>query len=360
MAQHRLIARSLAQPAARVAARSPRRAHLRAFFAMSAVGLFATAALAAPVRAQEAPGASQPKRVSLASVMTGEGGGVAATATSDFMQETATVRVTVHNSTPSPVEVEIPYGSLFAPEQESQQTVVTAGPNTVEAAVARTTGTPTLTAPPGDSSHELMAFCGEEFDRSPRAAVPVSYRGVAKEPLPKVMHNIFASDTDARTAQEAVWWVTDRPMLPITDTGVERLLDGVDTAGFAAAPTKVVPSESYTPQWAGGNGAVLGPRGVDGAAGSVPVGLITVVLACTIGLVLLVLFFVRRKPVMGHAVARSSSGPIGQVGQHGPFGSPTSGSARPPGWYADPWSRGLRFWDGANWTDARSSEPGGM
>lgn len=308
----------------------------------------------APVSAQEGP--SRPSgTVSLASVMTGEGGGVVATATSSFDDLGATVMVTVRNSTAADVSVEVPYGAMFVPAQESQQTVVTGGPRDPEAAaLARSAAEPTITAPPGESSHALVAFCGEELDHSPRHAVPVSYGGVAKDPLPKVLRNIASTQPHENAAQDAVWWVTDEPKVPISDSAVAELLDGVDTDGFAANPTKVVPSDSYTPKWAGGGSAVIAPPGLGrpGTAGfAAQLGLLLIVL--TGGAITLALLVGRKPKARLAAVAPSrAAGPWG-----GPIASPPGG--RPPldgvlpGWYADPWSNGQRYWDGRGWTDGR-------
>lgn len=274
--------------------------------------------------------------VSLGSVMSGEGGGVSATAASSFDDESATVMVRVKNTTGSPVSLEVPYGAMFGPAEESQQTVVTAGLEGAEAAaVARTGGSPTIEAPPGESSHPLLAFCGEKLDSSPRGPVPVAYRGVAKDPLPKVLRNIATQQASGTVAQDAVWWVTDKPTLPVSDAGVAALLEGVDTASFAASPTKVVPSESYKPEWDGGRRAAMIGPGALGSAGPNALLQLLVLLAAAAVASGLVLYLVKRKP----AVARVD-------------GSTASAFARPPGWYTDPWSSGQRYWDGGGWTDS--------
>src|SRR5689334_19938324 len=96
--------------------------------------LVLTAGLAPGASAQS--GGSSAKRVSLGSLMTGEGGDVVATANAvaSYTQRNFTVRVHVKNTTTEPVDVEIPYGTLFAPEDDAQQTVVTSGPVSSEAA----------------------------------------------------------------------------------------------------------------------------------------------------------------------------------------------------------------------------------
>lgn len=302
-------------------------------FAVSIVvmaGLFVT-----PARAQEAPGQT-PTTVSLGSVMSGEGGGVSATATSSFDDESATVMVRVKNTTGQPVSLEVPYGAMFGPDDEAQQTVVTAGLESSDAAlVARTGATPTIQAPPGESSHPLLAFCGEKLDSSPRAAVPVSYRGVARDPLPKVLRNIAAHDAGGKVAQDAVWWVTDKPTVPVNDAAVNDLLEGVDTASFAAAPTKVVAGDSYTPEWNGGKKAgLIGPARV-GSGGTGLVVQLLILLAACLAATVLVVWLVRRKPAVV------------------PSGASIGLSPRSAGWYADPWSPGQRYWDGQGWTEAR-------
>jgi hypothetical protein len=268
------------------------------------------------------------RKVSLGSLMTGEGGAVVATATAAPSQQTwnFTIAVTVRNSTSEPVDVEIPYGTLFAPADDAQQTVVTAGPVSAEAAsIARSGATPTVLAPPGESEHELVAYCGQKLNSSAAYAVPVSYKGVAKDPLPAVMRNIAEQQPDPIAAQEAVWWVTDDPTLPVGDPDVEALLEGVDTASFAASPSKVVAQESYTPKWAGGGSGVRSLL--------TPLVVILVLVLLATGFVLVV------------ARGRGRTAPALAA-------TPTGGTGPVPGWYRDPaGSPHLRYWDGRGWTD---------
>jgi hypothetical protein len=293
---------------------------------MATVGALLMVALDATLGATPA-GAQAPSApaeiVPLAVAMGGDGLDVVATATSRFVDDTAIVAVRVHNDRAVPVQIDVPYGAMFAPEVESQQTVVTAGP--IDASLASTT----FEAPPGASTHEFVAFCGERLDHSPAEAVPVSYRGVAAEPLPTVLGNIARQHPAPKAAQEAVWWVTDQPAVPVP-AAVAPLLEGVDTAAFSAAPQRVVPGPGYTPMWAGGAPATGGPPGSGGATSLAPVGLVAVLTAVAGGLTYLL---GRRRPTPHAAVVR----PV----------------PAPPGWYPDPSAPGGgRWWDGQRWVSS--------
>lgn len=263
--------------------------------------------------------------------MSGESRAVAATATSNASLDTMHVLLSVTNSSDAEVEVEIPSGTLLATAEESQQTIAVAGPR-AELVAEGGAGDDSVVVAPGQSTIELVAFCGQEYDLGPSDPTPLVYAGTALAPLPAVLDSIMeAPSYEHEVAQEAVWWVTDDPVVPVPKV-VAPLLDDVDTAAFAEAPVQVVPDAGYQPLWAGGPDTALGdlgdPTDGPGGAGSL---LGFWVLAVVIG-----------GAVIGGALWRSSrSGP-----------TPARAGAWGAGWYPDPSGRAqARWWDGNRWTD---------
>lgn len=204
-----------------------------------------------PAGAQDSPFEDGP--VSIGAAMSGEGGGVVASATTAFTYEDMIVVLDVSNPTGRPADVSIPPAVLLQPEDDTQQTVVTAEPVTDFERVSLDDGGTSyaVTVPPGESQIELRTFCGQEHDLGPFVDEPttLSYAGIAAAPLPTVIDNIVQAEAPSALAQEAVWWVTDRPVVPIKDPAVESLLRGVDTRAFAHDPVQVVPDDNYEPEW---------------------------------------------------------------------------------------------------------------
>jgi hypothetical protein len=289
--------------------------------------------------AQEAA-PSSPQPVDLATIMSGEGSDVLGNAVSGVSDDGSfAVKLTVHNATDQAVRVDVPFGTMFLPADESQQTVVTSGPRDATLAVSAKGDAPAFVAPPGDSTHELVAFCGQQFDHSPQFDVPVTYGGVAKAPLPTVLANIAAQEPPMETAQDAVWWVTNEPSLPIDDPGVAALLGGVDTVAFAAHPVKVV---------AGPEGTRAVPvTAILPAAGRF--GLVLTTLAAALVVVALAVVAHKGRKRAPAAVVGARSG---YTAYNGGAGGRVGGGP-PAGWYSDPWAPGWRYWDGRRWTAAR-------
>ncbi|HWJ97941.1 MAG TPA: DUF2510 domain-containing protein [Acidimicrobiales bacterium] len=264
--------------------------------------------------------------------------------------DTLDVVLTLENHTDAPVQLAVPRGALFATEDEGEQTAVTVGPIDEVAATVRPGVDPTITIEPGEHQIELAGFCAQHLDSGPAEVVPMTWAGVAEEPLTTVLTTIAATEPDPIAAQHAVWWVTDVPVLPVP-AEVEPLLDGVDTEAFAANPKRVVPDERYTPAWGrdqaldpddpfgdtpfsfddptGDDGAFSTSGGDDGSPG-MGLFLLGAVAACGVITILVARSASRKAP----ALVRSNDG------------------ATPPGWHPDPQqSQQLRYWDGSTWTN---------
>jgi hypothetical protein len=304
--------------------------------------------------AQEEPatpaGPTAPAQPSIRDALTGTSKDVTGSAAGGFGgDDTLDVTLTLENHTNTAIELAVPRGALFATENEGEQTAVTVGPVDEVAATVKTGVNPTITVEPGQHQFQLAGFCAQHLDSGPDAVVPMTWAGVAAEPLTTVLTNIAKSDPDTTAAQHAVWWVTDVPVLPVPSE-VEPLLDGVDTASFAANPTRVVPDERYTPAW--GRDQALDPADPfgdspfsiddptgDGGAFSADGGN-----SGRPGIGLLLLGALAVCGVVSVIVARSAS-------RKAPATVRADGST-PAGWHPDPQDpQQLRFWDGTSWTN---------
>ncbi len=299
----------------------------------------ALALVAAPVAAgaQEAPGAPAAP-AALGPVLDGDVEGLTAAASTDFDgAEAMQVTVEVTNTTGAAATVAVPFGTLLATDEAADQTVAVGGPagDPTLAAVAAAGGTPEVTAPPGQSSHTLVVYCTEADDGAPLEATPLRPVGPAEEPLPSVLRTVAAQDAPTALAQDAVWWVSDDASDPVP-ADLAPLLDGVDTAAFAAEPHRVVPDTGYTPRWA--RAGILDesfdggtPAGGDVVGGAGP------------GLGLLVWLLAGAAVVVAAVVLGTRSGR--------PRPAPAPVATRGAGWYPDPWGTGgHRWWDGRGWT----------
>ena len=267
--------------------------------------------------------------------------------------DTLDITLTLENHTAEPIVLAVPRGALFETEDESEQVAVAVGPVDEVAARVEPGVDPTITVAPGEHTFELAGFCAQHLDSGPDAVVPMTWAGVASDPLTTVLTNIAATEPDAQAAQHAIWWVTDVPVLPVPEE-VAPLLDGVDTEAFAANPKRVVNDERYTPAW--GRDQALDPEDPfgdspvafdepfgddafatdDGSGGGPGIGLFILgaVVACLAITVLVARSAGRQAP----AVVQASS-------------VPPSG-ATPAGWHPDPQHPDqLRYWDGAAWTN---------
>lgn len=201
------------------------------------------------VAAQEPAAATTPE---LGPVLEGEAPGLRATATTGTDgSRTMTVDVEIVNTSGATRQVAVPFGMLLATDDSADQTTAVGGPkdDSELASIARSGGTPTVVATPGTSSHTFVVYCSEADDTFPLEPTPMSYVGMAGDPLPRVLRNIAAQQPSNTVAQDAVWWVTDGATLPVPDH-VRPLLDGVDVEAFARAPRRVVPDTGYDPRWA--------------------------------------------------------------------------------------------------------------
>ncbi len=329
-----------------------RRPHLaRLLLATSVLGLaVATAPLA--VGAQEAAAAP-----TLAEVLRGEVDGVTAEATTTPIdQGDMGIVVEVTNGGDDPLAVAVPFGTLVVTDAEGDQTLAVTPPPTPDVIeVAADGGTPTVEFEPGTSTQQLPAYCTELGDGYPSDGVPVSPIDPAHPVLAETLRTATASKADHTTTQDAVWWLTDEPTVPVADH--LRGLLAVDTEAFAAAPHRVTPDTGYTPLWmqdeapTDGEGTLQGPSPYDdeeaaaivdesfqgpvspssGSDGN-GIGAGPVLWVVLVGVVVVTSVVIAtragRRPAVAPALARTA-----------------------PGWYPDPWGGGgHRYWDGQAWT----------
>lgn len=279
--------------------------------------------------------------VSLETVLDGSGE-VRGAARTDPTSAGLDVVLLVENPTATPVDLVIEPGTLLASEEAGEQTTVLSAPHDHPDYASAPSGDDyVVTLEPGETRVALAGYCAEELDTGSHGRL--HHVGMAADPLPQVMRNIAASEPDPWAAQEAVWWVTDDPVSPVHSTDVGTLLEGVDTASFAAAPHRVVPG-SYTPIWAGGEQRPLVPdTPFDTDPGSGDGAGLTWLVALGV-LAGMIALMVRLGSRRGASVA-----PVGSVQGWG--------RGWTAGWYPDPWNAGgLRWWDGEAWS-AYTTDP---
>lgn len=316
--------------------------------------VIATAALGLAVAtAPSAAGAQEATTPTLAEVLRGEVDGVTAEATTTPIDEDDMgIVVEVTNTGDEAIEVAVPFGTLVVTNDEGDQTLAVNPPPTPEAVeVAADGGTPTVAFDPGTSTRRLPAYCTELDDGYPYDGAPVSPIDPAHPALADTLRAAVAAEADPVTTQDAVWWLTDQPAVPVADP-VAGLL-AVDAEAFAAAPHRVTPDTGYIPLWmrdevpTNGDGsfgpaddeevaAILdesfdgpaSPTGSDGGAAGAGVALWAVLVGLVVVTSVVVAVRVGRRPAPAPLLA-------------------TTG----PGWYPDPWGGGgHRYWDGRAWT----------
>lgn len=329
-----------------------RRSHLaRLLLATSVLGL---AVAAAPLAAGAQEGSSAVP--TLSEVLAGQVDGLAAEATTVSSADgDMGIEVEFTNDGDDPVEVAIPFGTLVVTDTEGDQTLtVTPPPTDAVAEVAAAGGTPTIKLDPGTSTEDLPAYCTELGDGYPYEEVPVTPIDAAHPVLAETLRTAAAAGADHTTTQDAVWWLTDEPVVPVADhlTG----LLAVDTAAFAAEPHLVTPDTGYVPMWmrdeVGTDGGALempspydeqesagildesfegpsSPISDDGGGAGLGTGLWFVLVGVlVVAAVVVAMRAGRTQPAPDPVLARTAAG-----------------------WYPDPWNRGgHRYWDGQSWT----------
>lgn len=313
-----------------------RRIPHRAVLAVVAV----LAAVLAPAAVAGADETAAPP--TLGAVLDGEVTGVAATALSSFAGEdpdrpSMEVEITLTNPGDAPVQVAVPFGTLLATDDESDQTTSVVGPtdDPTLAQVAASGGTPEITAEPGTTTVMLTVFCSEMDDGAPYEPTPMHYAGMAAEPLPTVLRNIAAQQPDDWTGQSAVWWVTDDPTYP-PPADIAPLLEGVDAEAFAADPHRVIPDSAYAPAWS--RAAVVDEAFDGGTQSSAPP-----LSGSSAGTWLF--WMLAAGAVLGTIAIIAAARRGGRTPDAARVVVPPR-----PGWYPDPQGTGsYRYWDGTRW-----------
>lgn len=315
---------------------------------LPAVLVIGVAALgSAPAGAQEAPSAT------LTDLLSGSVDGLDAAATVSTL-DGGGLELVVDNSGDDPVEVAIPFGTLVATEVEGDQTLVVGPPDTAAIAeVAASGGTPTITVEPGSSTTELAVYCAELDDGFPYEPTEVHPLGESHEVLASALRQATAERSDYTTTQDAVWWLSDQPVVPVDDA-LAPLLADVDTAAFAADPFRVVPDTGYDPAWMRDEVAVTDGGEMDNgpddeqAAGIIDeafdAGAGTGSSSSSGGGAGFALWV-----VLAGVVAVATVVIATRAGRSGPQAATAPVMAA--GWYPDPWGGpGHRYWDGRSWT----------
>lgn len=310
------------------------------------------------VGAQEPPApvdpVTAPATVPVRDALLGRSAAVTGTAEGGFDGgDTLDITLTLQNTTAAPIAVAIPRGALFETEDETEQVGVVARPADEIASTVKAGVDPVVTIEPGETTVELVGFCAQRLDAGPNEVVPMTWAGVAEAPLTTVMTNIAAQRPSELDAQHAVWWVTDVPVVPVPPE-LDPLLEGVDTAGFAASPKRVVMDERYTPQWKsdqaidpqdpfgdtpypftdpeGGAGPFAADDSSSGGGGGLGTGL---------GLLLMIGLIACTAIAIG----------LGRSSRPAPAAVHTYAGPTPPGWHPDPQRPDLlRYWNGSEWT----------
>ncbi len=328
-----------------------RRAGLRlllvpAVLVVATLGLAPTAA-----GAQEATAAP-----TLSDVLAGSVDGLRGGATVGA-DDSAGLDVRIVNDGAEAIEVAVPFGTLVATDAEGDQTLVVGPPETPDVVeVAASGGTPTVRVEPGNNRFDLAVYCAELGDSYPYEATVVHPLEPAHQVLADTMRRAAALDADEVAVQDAVWWLSDEPTLPVR-SDIAPLLADVDTEAFAAEPFRVVPDTGYDPLWMteetgptgddvlppeptvddeqaagildesfdGGSGAPIGSSGDGGSTG-------ILLWVALVGLV-----------AVGTVVVASRAGRS--------RATPATVPVVAAGWYPDPMGgTGHRYWDGRSWT----------
>ena len=132
------------------------------------------------------------------------------------------MRVNFSNNTGQESKVKIPIGLRLVPADSSVQTMYTAGNEN-------------LTVPPGQSSYEFKAFCGEKQDGAPKSSDTFTPGGFADGDLMRTLQEINRQELYNSSAQDAVWHNTDGLDISGNDTALDLTTGGTVSPGEAAA-----------------------------------------------------------------------------------------------------------------------------
>lgn len=309
--------------------------------------------VAALALAPSAAGAQEADAVpTLNDLLNGEVDGLTAGAVVGALDTTG-LDLRIVNDGSEPVEVAVPFGTLVATDNEGDQTLAVGPPETPEVTEVAASGqTPTLVVQPGNNSFDLPVYCTELGDGFPAESTEVHALDPAHEVLASALRQATAEEADYSTTQDAVWWLTDEPVLPVRSE-LAPLLADVDTAAFAAEPFRVVPDTGYDPLWMtedlaadavdpeppvddeeaaailderfdGGQASPISSSGGGGAGVALWIALVGLV---AVGTIIVATRAGRSRP-------QAATVPV-----------------MPAGWYPDPMGgTGHRYWDGRSWT----------
>ncbi len=102
------------------------------------------------------------------------------------------IEVSFANATGRTENVTVPLGLLLVPDDPKTQTMVCAGKETLE-------------APPGNSSHRIKAFCGEQHDAPPGRGDIFRPGGIAPSDLLEVVQELHRSNQYNSSGQDRLW-----------------------------------------------------------------------------------------------------------------------------------------------------------